>query len=184
MQLVLLVGIVSTVLVLCAASSSSSSSSRQESPGAPPLAPELKRLELWVGQWDAEVTMMGQTVQGRETCRIDCGGRWLITEHESSFMGAPYLGKGFTGWDDSKQAYSGAWIDSSGGPMSVFANGQFSKDGKTFTSQVDALGMDGKPGRFEYVSTFPDAKKRSFEIFQIDGGKRELQMSIRYTRRG
>lgn len=179
MQFVLLVGtLLSTILVLCAASSSA----RQASPGAPTPPPEAKRLEAWVGTWDAEVSMMGQTSRGSEICRLECGGCWLITEHTGSMMGAPFQGKGFTGYDASTGAYSGAWIDSSGGPMSVFTNGQFSKDGKSFSAEVDALGMDGKPARFEYLSTFADARTRSFEIFQLAGEKKELQMRIRYTR--
>lgn len=179
MQIALLVGsLLSGFLVLRAASSP-----KQEAPGAPALPPELKRLEAWVGTWDAEVSLMGQTTQGSETCRMECGGNWLITEHTGSFMGMPFQGKGFTGYDASKSAYSGVWIDSSGSPMSVFANGQFSKDGKSFTALVEGLGMDGKPARFEYLSTFPDARTRAFEIFQLDGGKKELQMRIRYTKR-
>lgn len=158
------------------------SPARQET-GAPPAPPELKRLEAWVGTWDAEVSMMGQVSKGTEVCRLDCGGFWLVTEHTGTVMGSPYLGKGLTGWDATKGAYSGVWVDSTGGPMSVYANGQFSKDGKSFTALVDGLGMDGKPARFEYLSTFPDARTRTFEIFQVDGGKKELQMKIRYTRR-
>jgi hypothetical protein len=179
MQTVLLVAsLFSAFLVLGAASSS-----RQESPGAPPLPPEAKRLEAWVGTWEAEVAMMGHTTRGTETCRIECGGLWLVTEHSGSFMGQPFQGKGFTGWDAAKGAYAGAWIDSSGGPMSVWADGQFSKDGKRFSAHVDGLGMDGKPARFEYVWTFPDAKTRTFEVVQVDGAKREVQMSIRYTKK-
>ena len=99
MQLVLLFGAAcSAFLVLRAASS------RQESPAAPPLPPETKRLEAWVGTWDAEVSMMGQTTKGTETCRIECGGHWLVTEHSGSFMGAPFQGKGLTGYDASKGA--------------------------------------------------------------------------------
>jgi hypothetical protein len=49
---------------------------------------------------------------------------------------------------------------STGGPMSVFANGQFSRDGKQFTALV-GLGMDGKPARFEYLHPFPDANSRT-----------------------
>lgn len=186
MQLALLIGtLLSLLLVLCAASPAS----QQEASGAPAISPEaippeVKRLDAWVGTWDAEVTMMGQTTKGSETCRMECGGYWLVTEHAGSFMGMPFQGKGFTGWDATKGAYAGTWIDSSGSPMSFYANGQFSKDGKQFTALVDGLGMDGKPARFEYLSTFPDAKSRTFEIFQLEGGKKELQMRIRYTKRG
>ena len=176
---ILVAALLAASLVLHAASPSA----RQEEPVAPSLPPELKRLEAWVGTWDAEVSMLGQTSKGSETCRVECGGYWLVTEHSGSFMGMPFQGKGFTGWDATRGAYSGVWVDSTGGPMSVFANGRFSKDGKQFTAQVDGAGMDGKPARFEYVTSFPDARTRTFEIFQVDGGKRELQMSIRYTKR-
>lgn len=180
MQIALLVGtLLSGFLVLRA-----TSSPKQEAPGAPTLAPELKRLEVWVGTWDAEVTMMGQTTKGSEVCRLECGGNWLISEFNGSLMGQPFQGKGFNGFDASKGAYSGVWIDSSGAPMSVYANGQFAKDGKSFKALVEGLGMDGKPGRFEYFSSFPDARTRTFEIFQLGDGKRELQMSIRYTKKG
>jgi len=179
MYLALLFATAAALLVFHA----TSSTPKQET-GAPPLPPELKRLEAWVGSWDAEVSMMGQVTKGSEVCRLDCGGYWLVTEHTGSFMGQPFLGKGFTGYDAAKGAYSGVWIDSSGGPMSVYTSGQFSKDGKSFTAQVDGAGMDGKPARFEYLWTFPDARTRTFEISQLDGGKKELQMKIRYTRKG
>ena len=180
MLFVLLVGtLLSTFLVLRA-----TSSPKQEAPGAPALPPELKRLEAWLGTWDAEVTLMGQTTKGSEVCRLDCGGNWLITEFSGSLMGQPFRGKGFTGFDASKGAYSGVWIDSSGSPMSVYSNGQFAKDGKSLKAQVDGVGMDGKPARYEYLWSFPDSRTRTFEIFQLDGGKREPQMSIRYVKRG
>ena len=173
------------VLVACAllVMHAHSSTTHQE-PSAPALPPEVKRLEAWVGTWDAELEMMGTTTKGSETCRLDCGGFWLVTEHTGSFMGQPFLGRGLTGYDPARQAYSGVWVDSSGGPMSVFADGQFSADGKTFTAEVDGVGMDGKPARFEYRSSFPEAKTRVFEIFQLDGAKRDLQMKIRYSRKG
>ena len=148
------------------------------------MPPELKKLDAWVGTWDAEVSMMGQTSKGTETCRMDCGGYWLTTEFTGSFMGMPFQGKGFTGFDAAKKRFSGAWVDSCGSPMSTFTNGEFSKDGKSFTAVVDGVGMDGKPARCEHVTTFPDVKTRVFEIFQVDGGKRESQMRIRYTKKG
>lgn len=175
--------LVTAALVTLLALNAAPPAPRQEA-GAPPLPPEVKRLQAWVGTWDAEVTMMGQTTKGSETCRVECGGHWLVTEHTGSFMGMPFQGKGLTGFDASKGAYSGVWIDSSGSPMSVFTDGAFSADGKRCTAHVDSIGMDGKPGRFEYVWSFSDARSRSFEVFQVDGGKRELQMSIRYARRG
>ena len=151
----LIATLLTAFVVLCSASSPS-----QQEAGAPPMPPEVKRLECWVGTWDAEVSMMGQTSKGTETCRMECGGFWLVTEHSGSFMGQPFQGKGFTGWDATKSAYVGTWIDSTGGPMSAYSNGQFSKDGKSFTALVDGPGMDGKPARFEYVSTYASRPAR------------------------
>jgi hypothetical protein len=181
MQLAILVTILLALcLVLCAASPST----RQDGPPPPSLPPELKRLEAYVGTWDAEVSIAGQTMRGSETCRLECGGHWLVTEHTGSLFGAPFQGKGLTGYDAARGAYSGVWVDSTGGPMSVYANGRFSADGKEFRSEVDGVGQDGKPARLEYLSKFPDARTRTFEIFQVEGKERELQMSIRYTKRG
>jgi hypothetical protein len=178
MQLMLLLGAsIVTLLALCAAAPTP-----QES-GAPPLSPQTKRLAAWVGTWDAEVTMMGQTTKGTETCRLECGGYWLVTEHSGSFMGMPFQGKGLTGWDASKDAYSGVWVDSSGRSMSHYANGRFAEDGKSYVARVEGAAMDGSPATFEYVSTFVDARTRTFEIFQVDGKKRELHMRIRYTKK-
>jgi hypothetical protein len=179
MQLTLLLAV---VLVLLSVFFATEPRACQE-PGAPPLPPELKRLGSWVGTWDAEVTMMGQTSKGSEVCRLECGGNWLITEHTGTFMGMPFQGKGFTGFDAAKQSFTGVWIDSSGGPMSHYVDGSFSADGKRFIAHVDGADMEGKPARYEYVSSFPDARTRTFEVFTLAGEERELQMSIRYARR-
>ena len=179
MQLLFLAAVVACALVVLNAHSSST----HQEPSAPALPPEVKRLEAWVGTWDAEVEIMGSTSEGSETCRLECGGQWLVTEHTGSFMGQPFQGRGLTGFDASRQAYAGVWVDSSGGPMSVFHAGRFSADGKTFSAEVEGVGMDGKPARFEYRSTFPDANSRTFEIFELDGARRDLQMRIRYSRK-
>lgn len=176
--LLLIVFLLVPLVVLCSAHSTGEAAC-----AAPPLPQELARLAAWVGTWEAEVTLMGATSKGSETCRLECGGTWLATDFTGSFQGQPFLGKGLTGWDASKNAYAGVWVDSAGSPLSVFADGTFSPDGASFCAHVEGLGLDGKPARFEYLTTFPDARTRTFEIFQVDGGKRALQMKIRYTKR-
>lgn len=180
MQVLLCGALVSAFLLLGA----SSPPSQDAAPALPPLPKELARLDAWVGTWDAEVSMMGQTWNGVETCRVECGGRWLTSNFEGEFMGMPFQGKGLTGFDEARASFAGVWVDSTGGPMTTYADGRFSKDGKVFTAQADGLGRDGKPERCEHVTTFVDARTRTFEIVRVDGGKREPQMSIRYTKRG
>ncbi len=159
-------------------------SSQEPEQAAPPAPPkEIGRLSAWLGTWDAEVEMMGATTAGTETCRMECGGNWLVTEFTGSFMGAPFQGKGFTGWDAARGAYSGVWIDSLGSPMSYWNDGAFSKDGKVFRSNVEGVGMDGAPARFEYRTTFESPRTRVFEIFQQGGEQNEPVMRVRYTKR-
>jgi hypothetical protein len=179
MQTILLLSaLVSVTLVLY---SRSAGREEQAPPAAPPPPKELEALKAWVGEWDAEVEMMGAVSKGKETCRIECGGNWLVTEHTGTFQGAPFQGKGLTGWDPAKQAYVGVWVDSTGGPMSYFQDGQLSKDGRTFSSHVEGAGMDGAPARFEYRTTFSGAT-RVFEIFVVGAGN-EPMMRVKYTRK-
>jgi hypothetical protein len=175
--ILLLAGLACSFLVLAAHSSQES-----QPQTAPTPPPELGRLSAWVGTWDAEVEMMGATSRGTETCRMECNGYWLVTEFSGSFMGAPFQGKGLTGWDAARGAYSGVWIDSTGSPMSYWTDGAFDKDGKVFRSNVEGPGMDGAPARFEYRTTFESPRVRVFEIFQ-QGGPQEPVMRVRYTKK-
>jgi hypothetical protein len=179
MQTVLLLaGLACSFLVLAA------HSSQESQPQTAPTPPaEIGRLSAWLGTWNAEIEMMGAKSTGTETCRMECNGYWLVTEFSGSFMGAPFQGRGFTGWDPVRGAYQGVWIDSTGSPMSYWTDGAFSKDGKVFRSNVEATDMDGKSARFEYRTTFESVNVRVFEIFQLGGEKQELVMRVRYTRK-
>jgi hypothetical protein len=156
----------------------------QEATGAPPgPGAEHKKLEAWVGTWDAEVEMMGQVSRGVETCRLDLGGFWLVTDFNGSAMGAPYLGHGLTGVDPAKGKTVVVWADSMGSPLTV-AEGAFDASGKRFVAQASGVDMTGQPARFEHVTTFEGRDKRTFEILQLaEGGQKQLAMRIRYTRR-
>jgi hypothetical protein len=159
-------------------------SGTSQEPSAPPgPSAEHKKLEAWVGSWDAEVEMMGQTSKGVETCRMGLGGFWLLTDFDGSFMGAPFLGHGMTGFDPAKGKTVVVWADSSGSPLTL-GEGAFDQSGKKFVAQASGVDMRGQPARYKQVTTFDGATKRTFEIFQLaDGGKEELALRIRYSRR-
>ncbi len=158
--------------------------SSQESSGAPGgPGPDHAHLDAWVGTWDAEVEMMGQNSKGTETCRRALGDFWLVTDFDGSFLGAPYQGHGLTGLDAAGELLS-IWADSTGGPASI-ARGRFSPDGQRFVAESQGVDMSGQPARFRHVTTFASRDARTFEIFQLaEGGREELALRIRYTRRG
>ncbi len=179
------------VLVICLAIASALGivlveSMAGEGAGAPPApsrAPELDRIAQSVGTWDAEVSLMGQTAKGVETCRMGVGGLWLVTEFEGEMMGAPFEGHGLTGFDAAKGKVVGMWVDSMGGPWTTM-EGTFSKDGKTLTSTANGFDEAGKPSVSRHVVEF-GKDERTFRVFQAGpDGKEEVEvMSIRYTRR-
>ncbi len=154
-----------------------------DAPPAPPSpGPEVEQLARSVGTWDAEVTILGHTSKGVETCRMAAGGFWLVTDFEGSFMGAPYFGHGLTGFDPVKRTIVGVWVDSMGGPWTTIA-GAFTKDGKRLEAEADGIGPDGQPARSRHVTEFA-GNERTFRIFQAGpDGKEAEMMKIRYTRR-
>lgn len=161
----------------------SMASGAQDAPPAPPRpAPALEPLAQFVGTWDAEVELMGQKSTGVETCRMDVGGFWLLTDFEGSVMGAPFRGHGITGFDPAKQMLVGVWVDSMGGPWALL-EGAFSKDGKTFTATCDGVDETGKPAKSRQV-TECGRNERTFTVFQTGPDGKEVQaMKIRYKKR-
>lgn len=154
-----------------------------EGPPAPPRpAAELARLTAYVGTWDAEVDMMGETSRGTETCRFDLGGFWLVTDFTGEFMGAPFQGHGITGFDAAAGRFTGVWVDSMGSPLTLL-EGTFSADGKTFTAHVEGPDMTGTTTRFRHQTTFA-GDRRTFRVVALrEGGVEEPWMEIRYQRR-
>ena len=152
--------------------------------GPPAPAPEMEQLSAFCGTWDAEVEMMGQSSTGVETCRVGIGGYWLVTDFEGTFMGAPFLGHGLTGFDPGAKTFTGIWVDSTGSPMAHLEDGRFSDDGKTYTALAGGLDFQGNPARFRHTTRFLDENARSFEVQQVqEEGGEPVVMRISYKRK-
>jgi hypothetical protein len=159
-------------------------SAEQDQVGAPPKpSPQQAQLESFAGVWNAELEMMGATSKGIETCKSSLGGFWLLTDFEGEFMGAPFHGHGVTGFDAARGKIVNVWVDSSGSPMTI-AEGGFDASGVKLVAESSGVDRTGHPARFKHVTTLTGRDSRTFEIFQLaDGGKEELAMRIRYTRK-
>ena len=85
------------------------------STSASPLPDELTVLARDVGVWDAEVefrTAPGAAPlvsHGVLSNRLACGGRWLLADFRDEASG--FEGHGIYGWDASRRAYAGTWVD-------------------------------------------------------------------------
>ncbi len=149
---------------------------------APKAESEATALEAWVGTWTAEMDVAGQKSTGKEVCRLDVGGSWLISDFEGEVMGSDFEGHGVMGYDPAKQKFVSVWIDSVAPALSV-GEGTLSADGKTLTLISDGRDMQGNPVTYEMVTAFDSADTRVFKLSEVRrDGTRILGMTITYTK--
>jgi uncharacterized protein DUF1579 len=149
-----------------------------------------KRLEPVVGTWDAKITMWmapgapPQESTGKSENKWVLGGRFVEQRHEGNFMGQPFSGVGYTGYDNFKKQYVGTWMDTAG-TMIMISQGTADSTGKTLsmTSTVDDF-MTGKPASIKSEVKMVDADHHTMEMWGPDPtGKQFKTMEIHYTRK-
>src|SRR5688572_20287592 len=83
---------------------------KASTPGAP-----HKMLEGMVGTWDAKISMWmmpgadPMTSTGVAESKMIFGGRFVEQRFKGDFMGVPFEGLGYTGYDNVKQQYFSTW---------------------------------------------------------------------------
>jgi hypothetical protein len=155
----------------------------------PKPGPEHDLLKQDVGVWDANVEFFAapgvppSVSKGVSTVSM-LGGFWQIDEFKSEFMGAPFEGRGQTGWDPAKKAYIGSWVDSMT-PSLMISSSTYDPKTRTMTGWSEMEGPDGKPVKSRGVTEWKDADTRVFTMYAPGGpdGKDWLNMRITYKRR-
>ena len=61
--------------------------------------------------------------------------------------------------------------------------GEFSKDGKTYTEAGEGPGPDGKLQKMKSVCDFKDKDTIIFTMYQVEAGKDQEMMKITYKRK-
>lgn len=112
------------------------------------------------------------------------GGRYLQENFSGTFMGQPFQGIGYTGYDNAKKQYFGTWMDNmSTGVMT--STGGTADNGKTWkfnSTMTDP--MTGKDTAGQTVVTVPDADHHTMEMWGAGpDGKTFKMMQIDYTRK-
>jgi hypothetical protein len=111
-------------------------------------------------------------------------GRWLQQNFTGTFMGMPFTGVGYTGYDNIKKKYVGSWMDSMSTSMMI-STGTANADGKsyTFTSTMDDP-MTGKSTPVKETVTVVDDDHHTLEMWGAGpDGKMFKMMEIAYTRK-
>ena len=154
--------------------------------------PAHKALDGMVGTWDTVVkSWMAPGAPPAESTgtsehRWVLGGRWVEQRFNGTFMGMPFEGVGYTGYDNVKKQYVGSWMDNmSTGVMT--STGQASKDGKTWTFKASMSDpMTGKTSYSDEKITVIDNDHHVMEMWgpSHDGKvKKYKMMEISYSRK-
>jgi len=151
--------------------------------------PAHKALEPLVGDWNAEVKMWmapdapPTITKGTAKCTWTLKERFVQQEFNGEFMGKPFHGLSFTGYDNVRQKYRSVWIDDMSTTM-VTSEGDADADGKVITLGGNyACAMTGEKNKATtqiYRVLSPD--KHVFEMYDPAQGNSKT-MEITYTRK-
>ena len=149
-----------------------------------------KLLDGMVGTFDAKVTSSmdpskpPEVSNGTSENSWVMGNRYVMQKFTGSFMGMPFQGVGYTGYDNIKKKYVGTWMDTMTTSMMI-SDGKADADGKsiTFSSTMDDP-MTGKTSPVKEKVTVVDADHHMLEMWGAGpDGKMFKMMEINYTRK-
>jgi hypothetical protein len=151
-------------------------------PPAPKPGPEHELLKKFAGDWDCTVSFQGQESKATAKSRMILGGFWMVEDFKGEFFGAPFAGRGTTGYDPAKKKYVSTWIDSMT-PTLLLMEGNFDKDHKTFRETGEGGGPDGKKQKMKNVYEFKDDNTIVFTMYMVADGKDQEAFKITYHRK-
>jgi len=147
-----------------------------------------KKLEAMIGTFDAKVKIwMDPSKPPEESTGTSentwvLGNRWVQTKHEGTFMGQPYSGMGYTGYDNVSKKYVGTWMDTAGTGMMTM-KGTMTGNVMTSTATMNDP-MTGKTATSTMKTTMTDKDHYTMEMWdKMPNGKVAKMMEINYTRK-
>ncbi|HEV8695109.1 MAG TPA: DUF1579 domain-containing protein [Lysobacter sp.] len=111
------------------------------------------------------------------------GGRQLRMDYNSQFMGQPFEGVGYTGYDNVKGKYVSSWMDNMSTGLFV-SEGDYDAASKTYTYHAQ-MPDPMKPGTMvpmRDVVRVVDNDHHVFEMYETRDGKEVKTMQIEYAR--
>ena len=152
--------------------------------------PAHQALEPLIGDWNAEVKMWmtpdapPTITKGTAKNTWTLKGRFVQQEFNGEFMGKPFRGISFTGYDNVRQKYRSVWIDDMSTTV-VTSEGDAEDGGKVVTLGGDyACAMTGdKHKQTKQIFRIISHDKHVFEMHDPSKGDNSKEMEITYTRK-
>jgi hypothetical protein len=181
---------------------------KDKKPDAPPqMSPEQQAMmEAWQkastpnerhkqllaefeGTWDAKMTAWmdpsapPMVESGKSVNSAMFGGRQLRMDYTGTFMGQPFEGLGYTGYNNVTGKYFSTWSDNMSTGLFV-AEGDYDPAAKVYTyrAQMPDPMKAGTMIPVRETMRFADKDHALFEMYETREGKEMKTMQIEYTR--
>ena len=143
----------------------------------------------FAGTWDTKMTSwMDPTAKpvtetGKSVHTAVLGGRQLRMDYTGQFMGQPFEGMGYTGYDNVTGKYFSTWSDNMSTGLFV-AHGDYDPTSKSYTYQAQMPDPmhDGMLVPVREVIRVVDADHVNFEMYETRDGTERKSMQIEYMR--
>jgi len=149
-----------------------------------------KKLNAMVGTFDAKVKMWMEPgappaeSSGKAVNEWVLGGRFVQQRFDGTFMGQPFSGIGYTGYDNVRHTYIGTWMDSMSTSM-MTSSGDPDASGKNWN--FSAMSMDPVSGEAVSLTEKMTMIDNDHQLFEMYGpgpnGSNFKMMEITYTRK-
>ena len=156
---------------------------------ATPGEAHQRLMQQFAGTWDTKQSMWmdpsapPSVDTGRAVNTAVFGGRQLRMDFKGAWMGQPFDGLGFSGYDNVKGKYISSWMDSMSTGMFV-AEGDYDAASRTYTyrGQMPDPMQPGSSVPIRNVVRVVDRDHHVFEMYESRDGKETKTMQIEYTR--
>ncbi len=152
--------------------------------------PAHEQLAVFVGEWDAQVTMWmdpaapPQVSKATESATAVYDGRFVQTRFNGSYQGQPFEGTSVMGYDNVRGKYTSTWFDSMS--TGIFLSmGDYDAATRTYTLR-GTMADPMKPSELTPVRIdiqMVDADHHTFSWHEARAGKDVKTMEIAYTRK-
>jgi hypothetical protein len=145
-----------------------------------------KVLAATAGKWDCDVTMwMGADSAGVKSkatsvSKVALNGLFVENEHSGDMMGMPFVGKGVTGYDNTKKKFVSSWYDNMSSGV-LLMEGDYDPATKTLSFAGDCVNpVNGEHFTLKEKFKTVDENTQIMEMYSPDmaTGKEYKNMEI------
>jgi hypothetical protein len=117
-----------------------------------------------------------QESNGSSNIKLVMGGRFLQHDTKGKSMGQPFVGMGFTGYDNVTEKYDSVWMDNMGTGMMI-GQGKFDEETKTLKDEGKfSCPMVGKSREYRSEWKLNDKNSMTFTMWGPDKEGDEFKM--------